>query len=88
MIDTGAAVSITGTKYHSNCESVVSIRPVILRSANGMHTTVNKQGLMHVKLNGKDMGRIAVLMVESPDWKSLLIGRKQLLDLGVTLKLA
>ena len=58
MFDTGAAVSITGPKYHSFCESVVSIKPVILRSASGMHTIVNKQGLMHVKLNGKDMGRI------------------------------
>jgi hypothetical protein len=83
-VDTGASVSVCGMDHFKACKNVYTITPVLIQSASGEVVVVRQRGEVEVKVNGKDIGHIQVLMVENENWKHFLLGRKQLIASGVT----
>lgn len=83
--DTGADTSCGSMPNHGHlCDKIWEIcGNMRVRVADGTTHPIKHKGLMEVRLNGKEIGTVEVLLIDLKDWTPLLLGRDLLIKKGL-----
>ena len=78
-IDTGADTTVGSLENHGKfCLAVwpyVGSRNIYAVTADKAKHQITHEGAIHLRANNTDLGKVKILLVKTPHWKNVLIGR-------------